>query len=254
MPVAIITGASAGLGKEFFYAVLDICPEIDEFWLISRRKEKLEALSATNSNITVLPIPMDLGLKKNLTVLKRVIDEQKPDIRVVINCAGFGDLGDVIDADWELNKKMIDLNVTAPAAICTMALPLMSDGGIIINVSSFTAFGPTPGMAVYSATKSFVNSFSRAVAVEAAPRGITVLSACPGRMRTNFTHKAKIEQNSMSRYMSFPEEKPQKFAYGALDAALKGKTKYIGNWYYKFLNFLGKILPTNIFIKFTDLN
>ncbi len=253
MPVAIISGASSGLGREFVYAVLEMCPEIDEFWLISRKKERLDALNFSNKSISVIPIPMDLGIYKNLSVLKRVFDEQKPDVRVVINCAGFGDLGDVIEGDWEKYKKMVDLNSTAPVAICTMALPYMSDGGLIINVSAFTSFGPAPGMAVYGATKSFVTSFSKALSAEVKPRGITVLSACPGRMKTNFTHVAKIEQDQTTRYLSFPEEKTQKFAYGALEAALKGKHEYVGNWYYKFLKTLSKVLPSSVYMKFTDL-
>ncbi|MEG1426431.1 MAG: SDR family NAD(P)-dependent oxidoreductase [Oscillospiraceae bacterium] len=253
MPVAIITGASSGLGKEFLASIAAECPEIDEVWLIARRKERLEALAAGYPGLTVVPIPLDLSNGESFSLLERILEERKPDLRILVNNAGYGKLGDLFGSDLQEQIGMTKLNATALTALTALSLPFLSDGGLIINVASIAAFAPTPGMAVYGATKAYVTSFTKALGYETRPRGINAISVCPGPMDTGFNLVAGIGDGTSPTFESLPKENPKNVARGALLAGLRGKSVYTGRFIYKVYRVLAKLLPHSFLMKFTDL-
>lgn len=253
MPIAIITGASSGLGKEYFAAIIEQFPEIDEFWLIARRKERLQELAAEHKNLRIAPIPLDLTKEDSQELLRKILEDQKPDVRILINNAGFGKLGDFYGSDPQDQVGMTKLNVTALTAVTAIILPYLSDGSLILNISSIASFAPTPGMAVYCGTKSFVTAFSKALSYELRPRGIAVTAVCPGPMDTEFNSVAGIGGGTSPTFESLPKDLASKIARNSLLAAEKGKSQYTGRFFFRFYHFLSKLLPHSLLMKFTDL-
>ena len=252
MSIAIITGASSGLGKEYFSAIVEEFPEIQEFWVIARRKDKLKELSEAYPDKTVAAICLDLTDPQSLEIFGRVLEEQKPVVEVLINNSGFGKLGDFSSSELKSQAAMIDLNVRALTVMTHLVLPYMQDDGIIINVSSIASFVPTPGMSVYSSTKAYVTSFTRALRDELKGRGINALAVCPGPMDTEFNKVAGIGGNS-PRFENLPKDTIYDIAHGSVVAALDGKGMYTGKFFFKFYHFLSKILPHSFLMRFTSL-
>lgn len=162
--IALITGASSGMGREFVLA-LDRQEKFDELWLVARRRERLEALQ-NQVRATVRAIPLDLGLPSSLERLKALLAEEKPDIRVLVNASGFGRFGAFTALPLDDQLKMIDLNAKALVSVTYLALPYMKPGSCVYELDSLSAFQPVPYINVYGATKAFVLSFSRALNVE----------------------------------------------------------------------------------------
>ena len=251
MSVAIITGASSGIGKEYFRQVVNQCPEIDEIWLIARRKERLIELAESCPERTVAAISLDLTEEKSFELFEQILTEHKPSVQLLINNAGFGDMGEFEYSEAETQIKMIDLNITALTKMTKMVLPYLIDDSSILNVSSIASFAPTPGMTVYSATKSYVTAFSRALDYELMDRQISVTAVCPGPMETEFFSVAGINKESAPKYMKLPKDDPKKMAEKSLQAALDGKPMYVGK--YKWYHFLSKFLPHSFVMRFTNV-
>ena len=251
MSMAIITGASSGLGREFVRAVMQQRPEIDEFVLIARRRERMEALAAnmTGKNVTILPL--DLASAESYDALARFLSERRPDVSLLINSAGYGILGDMTEGDVPSQVGMVTLNCGALTALCTLTLPHMKDGGVIINVSSIASFVPTPRMAVYGATKSFVASLSRALREELKSRHINVLALCPAPMDTEFLDVAGISGGHSKTFDTLPHIPASLAADGAVRQAFRGKAVYTPTGFYKFYRVLAKLLPHAWLVKLT---
>ncbi len=193
----IITGASSGMGAEFARQIYaKKLPENTEMWLIAREDDKLAnfAKTLTGGNIGVRTFAFDLGGAVGARRVKEMIDDEQKRgefvIDLLINNAGFGTYGPFSETDPAREMAMIDLNCTALTGICGFALPHMQRGGRIINVASLAAFMPLGNFAVYAATKSYVMSFSVALAAELRDRGISVCALCPGSVSTNFANVA----------------------------------------------------------------
>ena len=152
MSMVIITGASSGLGREFVRAVMQQRPEIDEFVLIARRRERMEALAAEMPDKKTTILPLDLASAESYDALARFLQERRPEVELLINNAGYGILGDMAEGDVPSQAGMVTLNCGALTALCTLVLPYIRRGGVIITVSSIASFVPTPRMAVYGAT------------------------------------------------------------------------------------------------------
>ena len=136
MSMAIITGASSGLGREFVRAVREQRPEIDEFVLIARRRERMEALAAEMPDKKTTILPLDLASAESYDALARFLQERRPEVELLINNAGYGILGDMAEGDVPSQAGMVTLNCGALTALCTLVLPYIRRGGVIINVSS----------------------------------------------------------------------------------------------------------------------
>lgn len=147
MKIAVITGASSGLGIEFLRAAVTLCPEIDTYWLIARREDRLEALKPQFPGKNLRPIALDLTDSAALKQFNALLEREKPEISLLINNAGFGKLCDFATSDVESQTAMIDLNCRALTAVTRYSLPYMKTGGLILNISSIASFAPTPRMA-----------------------------------------------------------------------------------------------------------
>ena len=186
--IAVVTGASSGMGREFVMQLNAFCPDLDEIWVLARRRKRLEQL-ALKCPVPVRIFEGDVTKKKVLRSLKTGLQNERPVIRVLINAAGFGKTGTVEEiAAKEENAQtdMINVNCRALTGITEICLPFLHRGSRIINLASAAAFCPQPSFAVYAATKAYVLSFSRALNRELRKRGIIVTAVCPGPVNTEF--------------------------------------------------------------------
>ena len=184
MKIAVITGASSGMGRAFVKAV-DRAYDLDELWVIARRRERLESLSA-ECGTRVRPLPMDLSENGSISALKDLLETEKPDLRLLINAAGYGIFGAFSDIPLEEQLGIVTLNDRALTAVTAVCLPYMKEGAAVVNLGSNSSWQPVPYMNVYAASKAYVLSFSRGLYRELKPRGIHVLCVCPGWIRTEF--------------------------------------------------------------------
>ena len=182
--IAVITGASSGMGLEFAKAI-DAEETLDEIWLIARRRERLEDL-AKELRTPARILPMDLGDAESFDEYKKLLEEEKPLVSTLCNVAGFGRFALFTETPLEVNLNMIDINDKALVAMTQLTLPYMKRGSRVINLDSLSAFQPVPYQCIYGSTKAFVLSFSRALNVELEPRGIRVMAVSPGWVKTEF--------------------------------------------------------------------
>ena len=250
MKTAIITGASAGLGREFVKQLEVNFPEIGQVWLVSRSEGKLQEAAKLLTKASARVVPLDLCDEASLETLTAMLEREKPEVSLLINNAGCGYLGNVGETEPELQTRMIDLNVRALTAVTHMVLPYMERGGRIINLCSIASFCPNPRMTVYSATKAFVAFFSRGLGVELKPRGITVTAVCPGPMATEFLDVGGIAGNSRT-FDVLPYCDPVKVVRGAYAAARAGRAVHTPRGFFKFYRGLAKFLPQRLMILFT---
>lgn len=251
MSVAIITGASSGLGAEYARALRALRPDIDTYWLIARRTDRLEAMKKELPGIKIESISLDLTKESCLTALADKLEKEKPDVALLVNNAGRGKLGEFSGQPWRDQADTVELNNTALTAVTSMALPHMQRGSAIVNVCSIAAFVPTARMTVYCSTKAFVMSFSRALRHELKGRGINVLAACPGPMETEFLPLAGIEKGKSASFDWLPRVNPTRMAEKSLKAAFAGRAVYTDKTIYKLYRVVAKLLPHAWLLKFT---
>ena len=176
MNVIVITGASSGIGREFALQMDPFFTNIDEFWLVARSEDKLEETAELLGHRSRV-IPMDITDSRRLDALEDMLIEHNAVVRMLINCAGFGLMGDFSEQPAENALSMIRLNCEALTEMTHRMIPYMRRNSRILQLASSAAFLPQPYFAVYAATKSYVLSFSRALNEELKPMGITA----PGR-------------------------------------------------------------------------
>ncbi|HPE95409.1 MAG TPA: SDR family NAD(P)-dependent oxidoreductase [Bacillota bacterium] len=246
MKIAIITGASSGLGSEYFRALCKSDPDIDEIWLIARRTDRLNALAAEFQSVNALPISFDLSHPESIDKLTEMFKEKNADIKLLINNAGFGYLGELYGQDPQKQVSSIQVNCCALTALTTAALPFMHEGSCIINTCSIAAFAPNPRMTVYSSTKSYVYFFSRSLRFELKSRGINVLAVCPGPMNTEFLPNAGISKGSSHTFDTLPRCDASDVAAKSLAKAKKGHAVYTPRAFYKLYRVLAKLLPASL--------
>lgn len=185
MNIIVITGASSGMGREFALQLDRGLLAIDEFWLVARRAERMKELAAIMRH-RVKILPLDLSFESDLVLFKEMLAEEKPAVRMLINCAGYGMIGDFSDIPIEKQAGEVDVNCRALIWTTHACLAYMRKNSRIIQLSSSAAFLPQPGFSVYAATKAFVQSFSMALGKELSDREIYVTAVCPGPVRTEF--------------------------------------------------------------------
>lgn len=190
MNVIVITGASSGIGLEFALQMDNYFTNIDEFWLISRNREKLQEVSMLLKHKTRI-LAMDITKDAQLERLEDTLRDKNAVVRMLINCAGYGLMGEFSSQDREETLGMIRLNCEALTNITHRLISFMRKGSRIIQMASSAAFLPQQDFAVYAATKSYVLSFSRALRQELSEKGIYVTSVCPGPVDTPFFDTAE---------------------------------------------------------------
>jgi len=191
-PVALITGASAGLGVEF---ARQLSRRGHRLVLAARRKDRLEALAREIGNARAVAI--DLAQAGSAARLVADIEAAGEEVHVLVNNAGFGLRGKFAELDAARQREMIDLNIGTLTDLCRAVAPGMiaRRGGGILNVASTAAFQPGPNIAVYFATKAYVLSFTEALHEELKPHHVRVTALCPGPTRTEFGAVAGFPDN-----------------------------------------------------------
>ncbi|MBD3315551.1 MAG: SDR family NAD(P)-dependent oxidoreductase [Chitinivibrionales bacterium] len=184
MNIAVITGASSGIGREFARRLDSV--GVDELWILARRKKRLEQLAAdlkTPARVLVV----DLNVPREIDGIEKLLKRYNPTIKWLINNAGFGKIGDFASISRAAQLSMIDVNVRALTHITHLAIPYMSRGTRIVQVASAAGYQPLGGFAVYSATKAYVISFAYALGAELRERGISMTVMAPGPVHTEFS-------------------------------------------------------------------
>lgn len=245
MNIAIVTGAGSGMGKDFV-EILDK-EGLDEIWAISLHGDRFENLKLS-CKTKLNCIAIDLSVHSNLIKIKKMIDEQMPTICWLINAAGFGKFNYYENIKTETSLNMIDLNIKAMVELTDICLPYIKSGGRIVDFSSLSAFQPVPYANIYSATKAFILSYSRALNYELKHRKISVTCICPFWTYTNFFKRAVDKQNKViNKYIAFYTSKD--VVKKAYKDSLKRKPLSIYGFISNLQVFLTKILPANLIIK-----
>ena len=231
---AMITGASSGLGAEF---ARQLAPYARGLVLVARRNDRLEELAqelrGIHRELNVRIYCADLGHEGKRAELADWLQKEAIPVDFLINNAGLGDHGRFDCSDWKRVKSMLDVNISALTHLTHLLVPQMLRGGraAVLNVSSVASFFPLPHMAVYSATKAYVTSFSEALAIELRPKGITVTALCPGPVATEFFEVATREggQDAASHFETFPAfvVSPQEAVAAGLHAVAKERARVI---------------------------
>ena len=244
MKIALITGASSGIGAEFARGYAD---RVDELWLVARRADRMEAL-AKELSVKCRIICADLAKKEGIEAIREALETEKPEVKYLVNAAGFGDFGAFDEIDESKVEMMIDLNVKAVVLITHMVVPYMQKGGRIIQLGSGSCFTPLPYFNVYSSGKVFVLHYTKSLNFELKKYGVRATCFCPGWVHTEFLGKATAKSgvtrprdNAMKPLLNC-----KKVVKGCIKAADKGKTMYVTNWYTKMQHLLFKILPDPI--------
>ena len=206
MNIAIVTGASSGMGREFVRQ-LGGYVSVDEIWAVARRASALETLKA-EASVPVRPIVLDLLEESSFTELEALLESEKPNVRLLVNAAGFGKFGRYDQIPLADSLKMIDLNCKALVAMTELTLPYMKRGAKLLNLDSLSAFQPVPYLNVYASTKAFVLSYTRSLARELRPRGIRVMAVSPGWVKTEFfDHALQTSNDAVTYYNRLYEAK-----------------------------------------------
>lgn len=200
MNIAIITGASSGMGREFVTA-MDKAFSFDEIWVIARREERLEELRPL-CRAAVRPLALDLLDRASFHRLEALLQEHKPTVQVLVNAAGFGLFGTFSEMDRDTQLDIISLNASALTAVTHLCLPYIPDGGHIVNLASNSSWQPVPYINVYGASKAYVMSFSRALGMELRHRHIHVMAVAPGWIKTEFFDTA-VHDDTIRYYDRF---------------------------------------------------
>ena len=216
MKIALITGASSGLGREFARQIPKLYQNLDEIWVVARRAERLNEL------------------EMELKVPVRIFD-----------AAGYGKIGTFCEYGWKEETGMVDLNCRSLTRMTALCLPYMHCGSRIVNLSSAAAFGPQPGFAVYAATKSYVYSLSMALGRELKGSGIYVTAVCPGPVDTEFfDHTGKEVASVKKKFRADAKDVVRK----ALIDSARGKKISVYGLSMKAAWVASKIVPDSVIV------
>lgn len=240
--IAIVTGASGGIGKAF---VEELTKEpLDEIWVIGRSKERLLQLQDTFGTI-IFPICIDLTKTSELPSISDLLKERSCHIQWLVNNAGIARMAPSMDFPLSEIEQTIDLNCKAPIALMNICIPFMEKGAHILNISSASSFQPVPHINLYAATKVFERSYSRALNVELKPYDITVTAVCPSWVDTELLTKEIDGKN-----VHFPGiVAPGKVAKKAMKDAKRGKDMSICSFYVKCQHLNVKLMPQKLTMK-----
>ena len=245
MNVALITGASSGMGKEFVKLIdKEGC---DELWLVARRKEALEAIGR-ECTTPVRVFALDLLEEESADALLTEARSRGCAVTWLVNSAGFGVFGENGKQPLAEQMRMIDLNIKATVRLCNLFAPIMPRGAHIVNLGSASVFNPLPYFNIYASTKAFILHYSRGLAEEMKPYGVTVSVLCPGWVRTEFFDHVAAENKRAPRAYR-PMVEPDDVVRYCMRKAKKGKAVIVHGWYTKLQHLFSKIFPRRLLIR-----
>lgn len=247
--VALITGASSGIGKELAYIH---AASGGDLVIVARSQDKLQELKKeleAKYSIKVYCITKDL---EKTDSPKQVYDEVKQagiQVDYLINNAGFGGIGKFHERAWEKDLAMINLNIIALTALTRLFLPdfVKRNSGRVLNVSSTASLIPGPLQAVYYASKAYVTSFSNAIAEELYDTNVTVTALLPGATETEFGRISGMDKTSLFKHTA----NARTVAQDGYDGMLNGKLDVITgiSFINKLLIKVSALLPKSITLK-----
>lgn len=247
MKIAVVSGASSGMGRELVKMIDKKCPMLDEIWVIARRSQRLDDLQF-HIHRPLRIFAMDLSRKESIYKLKAVMDAKKPHIYVLAASAGFGKYGKNTDMNIDDSMGMIDVNVRALTGLIQMSLPYMIRGGRIIALASSAAFMPQPGFGVYAATKAYVLSYARSLGEELKKRKIYVTAVCPGPVKTEFFDHCGSGK-ALSALKLFFMADPVKVVRLAWKDSMRKKSISVYGKGMKSFRIAAKIIPHELILK-----
>jgi short-subunit dehydrogenase len=246
--IAIITGASSGLGAEFALQI-ERNFYLDEIWLIARRSGPMNELAEKFLKSHAVILSLDLTSRSDLAALEKRLADENPEIEFLVNNAGYGKIGPFEQLGVHEQIQMIDLNVTALTFLSRVGIRFMKPGSSLIQVASSAAFSPAPYFAVYGATKAFVVSLSDALGFELRDQGIQVIAVCPGPVDTEFfsvAQKNEFMKDKVGDAEPFNHAlyaSPRKVVAKALSDLAKGKRHSIFGISIKLFSTAAPFLP-----------
>ena len=250
-PVAVITGASAGIGAALARV---FARDRHELVLVARREDRLRAL-ADEIAATGAPRPVVIAADLLKPGIARVIGDALAahgvEPQFVVNNAGFGLVGAASTLDHDEQLQMIDLNVRALTELSLAFVDsLARHRGGLLNIGSMAGFLPGPGMAVYYASKAYVLSFSEALHSELKPRGIRVTVLCPGPVPTEFADRAGLSKNALGP--SFLVQSADHVAEAGYRGLMDGRRTVVPGAINKLITFLIRVVPRSLILSFVD--
>lgn len=247
MNIAVITGASSGLGKEFALTLDRGLVCVDEFWLIARRRDRLEELASQLDHPARI-LSLDLTLETDRRAFDELLHKEQPVIRMLINCSGYGIMGHFSQLPLKEQSGMIELNCLALTEMTYACLPFMKKKSRIIQLASSAAFLPQPDFAVYAASKSYVLSFSRALREELRERQIYVTAVCPGPVRTEFFDLAERRGTTLA-IKKYTMVEADKVVRDALRASAKRRELSVCSLPIKAFRLLAATVPHSVLLR-----
>jgi len=244
----LITGASSGIGLEI---AKQLAAKNQNLILVARSEDKLEALQKdlrNQFNVDVIYLTYDLSEPNSAQDLFNEIKEHKYLVTGLINNAGFGDYGNFVEMPLKKDEEMIAVNITTLVGLTKLfgADMVKAGKGRIMNVASLLSFLPFPYYSIYSATKSFVLSFTETVSAELEGTGVIVTALCPGTVETPFHTDAMRKTNAMSANKPVPADVVAK---AGVELFLNGKGKKIVGFMNWFLSNLPRVTPDKLMMK-----
>ena len=238
--IAVITGATGDIGEEFVKKLIN---DVDSIWAVGRNENKLAALKDAYGD-KIIPVKADLADKDEILSLCAKIEQEKPYIKYLVNNAGVAKMAPVSEFSLEEISNMLDINDKAATLICRASIPYMAKDSFILNIASASAFQPNPYIAIYSASKAYLLSFTRSLNVE--NDGITCTAVCPGWVDTKM-----LPKTNKGKEIKYPG---MVTAVQVVDAALndckKGRDVSVCSFYYRYMRFLSKVMPHRTLMKY----
>lgn len=244
--IALVTGASSGMGKEFVLQIQERYPQIEEIWALARNKKALEMLKKKVPNLRVCSL--NLICLEELKRFQNLLEREKPQIEILVNCAGVGIQKQVEETTVEELWNTTQLNCSAFTAVLKICFPYCRRKSRILCLSSGAAFIPQPGFAAYAASKSYVLSFSRALRKEWRNKAVITI-VCPGPVDTPFLEKMGGKEH-MPAYKKWFLARPEAVVKKALKDSERGKELSVYGYSVKVLRVVCKILPHGLILKF----
>lgn len=245
MNIAIITGASSGLGEAFAKHInID---SYDEIWLIARSKDKLQSFASQNPKYKA--VVLDISKSEDVINFGESLKSKDVKIKLLINCAGMGKRGTLEENSVEDIAQTLELNCVGLSLMTKVCLPYLDVGSGVINVSSSAAFLPQPGFNVYAASKSFVLSLSHALVYELKNRKVKVTTVCSGPIATGFLSKALNDPNAQfTGIRALCVADPDKLAIKSLKSNSHGRKVLVYGFMQKLLHVASIIVPDDLIL------